>query len=173
MRRIRSYSRVYELFCAPLVILWKQKPLRQATADGKLHVSYWKTAFKIFADPQFLNKIREFKLEAISQSTFEEIDKFIRNEKFNEDEADRINQCLGCLVRWSKGVYMFHQYLREYSLSQIDHLILTQTEKQFAEIMDKLCYRNFRMLRYVQEHCQAELSDIQDLVDHFKMKNAA
>jgi hypothetical protein len=82
------------------------KPTRHATADGKLHVSYWKTAFKIFGDPQFLSKIREFKLEAISQETYEEIDKFIRNDKFNEDEADRINQCLGCLVRWSKGVYM-------------------------------------------------------------------
>ena len=83
-------------------------------------------------------KIRDYKLEAISQETFEEIDKFIRDEKFKEEEADRINKCLGCLIRWCKGVYMFHQYLREYSLSQIDQIILTNTEKNFAAMMDKL-----------------------------------
>lgn len=92
LRRIRSYSKIYELFSAPIVILWKQKPTRKATADGKVNVSYWKTAFKIFGDPQFLTKIKDFKLEAISQTTFEEIDKYIRDEKFNEEEADRINK---------------------------------------------------------------------------------
>lgn len=151
LRRIRSYSKIYELFSAPLVILWNQKPTRTATADGKVSVSYWKTAFKIFGDPQFINKIREFKLEAINQTTFEEMDKFIRDEKFNEEEADRINKCLGCLVRWSKRVYMFHQYLREYSLTQIDYAILTDTEIEFSLMMDKLCFRNFGMLRYVQQ----------------------
>jgi hypothetical protein len=92
LRRIRSYSNIYELFCAPLVILWGLKPERKATADGKVHISYWKTAFKIFNDQQFLSKIRDFKLESISQSKFQEIERFIRDERFKITNAEKINK---------------------------------------------------------------------------------
>lgn len=92
LRRIKTYTKAYELYCSPLVILFDQKPARKATADGKIHVSYWKSAFKIFQDPQFMNKLREFKLESISQSKFEEIERFIRDEKFHEDNAERTNK---------------------------------------------------------------------------------
>lgn len=154
LKSIRNYNKVYEVFSAPLVILFQSKPERKATADGKLHVSYWKTAFKLISDPQFLTKIKEFKLESINQQTFEEIEKFIRDDRFKEEKAEQINKWLGWIIRWVKGVYMFHQYLREYSLSKFDYKILTNTERNFAMMMDKLWYRNFRMLRYVQECCQ-------------------
>jgi hypothetical protein len=147
LRRINCYSKIYEIFCAPLVILWGLKPERKATADGKVHISYWKTAFKIFNDQQFLPKIRDFKLESISQRKFEEIERFIRDERFQIAKAEKINKWLSSLVSWSKGVYLFHQYLREYALSSVDRKILTSTEKKFALMMDQLWYRNFKMLR--------------------------
>ena len=87
LKSIRNYNKIYEIFSAPLVILFNWKPQRKATADGKLHVSYWKTAFKIIADPQFLTKIKEFKLESINQHTFEEIEKYIRDERFKEEKS--------------------------------------------------------------------------------------
>ena len=138
LRRIRSYSKIYEIFSAPLVILWDLKPERKVTADGKLHISYWKTAFKILNDQQFLSKIQNFKLESISQEKFEKIEQFISDEKFCIEKAKRINKCLASLVSWTKGVYLFHQYLREFSLSSIDMQILTNTEKNYALMMDSL-----------------------------------
>ena len=168
LKRIKKYSKAYELYWAPLVILWNQKPHRSSTADGKVHISYWKTAFKIFSDPQFLTKIKEFKLESISQQKFQEIERFIQNQSFEIEKAENINKWLASLVKWSKGVYLFHQYLREYALNSIDLRILTQTEKKFALLMDNLCYRNFRMLRYVQEHCHNELPEIEGLINEFK-----
>ena len=77
LRRIKSYSRMYELFSAPLVILWDQKPERKATADGRVTISYWKTAFKILNDKQFFTKLKNFKLESISQKKFEQIEQYI------------------------------------------------------------------------------------------------
>lgn len=119
-------------------MLFNQKPQRKATADGKVTVSYWKTAFKIINDPHFLSKIRDFKLESISQEKFTQIEKFIKDDRFELEKADKINKCLSSLVSWSKGVYLFHQYLREWALTSIDHEILTNTEKKFAVYMDKL-----------------------------------
>jgi hypothetical protein len=173
LRRIKNYSKIYELFSAPLVILWDMKPERKATADGRVHISYWKTAFKIISSTQFINKIREFKLESISQKKFEEIERFIINSDFQIEKAEKINKCLASLVKWTKGVYLFHQYLREYSLNYIDHKILTQTEKRFSCLMDNLSYRNFRMLRFVQEHCYAEQKDIQHVIDRLKFQKNA
>jgi len=49
--------------------------------------------------------------------------------------------------------------------------ILTNTEKNYALMMDSLCYRNFRMLRYVQEHWKKEQGDIQHLIDELKTQN--
>jgi hypothetical protein len=57
-----------------------------------VHISYWKTAFKILNDQQFLPKIRDFKLESISQRKFEEIERFIRDERFQIAKAEKINK---------------------------------------------------------------------------------
>jgi hypothetical protein len=51
-------------------------------------------------------------------------------------------------------VYEFHQFLRKFSLTNYDYDLLSEEEIKFGETMDSLILRNFKLLRFVHEHCE-------------------
>lgn len=173
MRAVKKAAEGCELFVAPFVILMGYKPDVKRAASTTKQISFWKSAQKIWAELNFYQKIKSFPMELIATNTIKKIQEYTSKPQYNVEEASKLNPSLGNFVSWILGVLEFHQYLRKCCERGIDREILDETEKQFLNIMDGKMFQNFKVFKYVAEHC-AEFKEIpfiaQELALHPQFK---
>jgi len=100
---VKSYAKPPELVQTTMeaVMVILEKPLS------------WASAKKELGDPQFLQRLKEFDKDKISNSVLKKIGSYTKRKNFNADEIGKVSQAAGALCEWVCAMELYAKVFRD------------------------------------------------------------
>ena len=113
----------------------------------------WASAKKELADPNFLQRLKEFKKEEISNATLKNIAKYTKMKEFNPDDISDVSVAAGAMCEW---VLAMEQYAKVWRDVEPRRAALKKAEEEMKEKEEQLAAKEAELREVEKEMAKLE-----------------
>jgi len=163
LKKMASPPQGVKLVMEAVCILKSVDPKKEPDpSTGQMVNNYWPSALKILSDTGFLQSLKDFKKESISDKTIRGLQKYLKEPTFNPEAMESISRAAAGICSWVCAIEKFHHVNKVVAPMQKS---LAEAEKKHAKVMAGLQVKQAE-LKVVQDKLDALNKDLKETKDN-------